>query len=141
MSSATEYQSVPITTTTSGRLRHRSMSPTFKTIIILCIVFGAPLIIFGILQYININKFGTEPGSCRVNGYTSYRDIGTMDSGVRPVWYVDIVKQSPSSSLTNDVVILRSNLKIIGSEEHRFAPSALEEARVLYKVSQVDHLL
>ena len=103
--------------------------------------FGAPLIIFGVLEHININKFGIEPGSCRINGYDSHRASRKMNSGVSPVWNVDIVKQLPSSSLTNDVVILRSNLNIIGSEGHKFAPSALEAAGALYKVSQFDHLL
>ncbi|CAF3169874.1 unnamed protein product [Rotaria socialis] len=137
MNSGTQYRSVPTTKITNTKNSYRTQSTYFIGIAILCIAFGIPLIIYGAFEYKIFNNFSTQPSYCRVNGIETQRQIRKILSRVDPIWNVDIIKQPQSSNSAKDLLILRSNLKIIGPEGHVFASSALEEAGRLYSIGKV----
>ncbi|CAM4740507.1 unnamed protein product [Rotaria magnacalcarata] len=137
MNSATQYRSVPTTKIADIKNGYRTESTYFIGIAILCTAFGIPLIIYGAFEYKIFNNFSTQPSYCRVNGVETQRQIIKILSRVDPVWNVDIIKQPQSSNSAKDVLILRSNLKIIGSEGYVFASLALEEAGRLYSIGKV----
>jgi hypothetical protein len=97
MSSATEYQPVPTTTQSKSR-RCRPSSGGIFAIVALCVAFGIPLIVFGVLEYKKVDYLSNQPSSCRVNGIDTERKTELKLSSVYPVWNVDIVKQSQSNN-------------------------------------------
>ncbi|CAF1358478.1 unnamed protein product [Didymodactylos carnosus] len=131
MSTNSQYQAV--TTTIRAASRHTE-HPAAYAIVIVCVSIGIPLIIFGVLDYNKVNNFSTQASHCRVNEIEAVRQIRAKLSRVNPVWNVDIVK--PQSNSTK-VIVLRTNLKITGSNGHMFASSALDEARTLYAIDKI----
>ena len=145
MSSTTEYQPVPTTTTNkvprkttlcSENIRHCTGYPTILTTVLIFVGFGLPLFIVGVLGYMRIENFSKQPSSCRVNSIGTIQKSGWRLSGsVFPVWNVDIVTQSPTISGTNNISVLHSNLLIRGLGDYRYKPLALEDAAQIYSVS------
>jgi hypothetical protein len=149
MSSATEYQAVPTTTTAnttkqpsiwSENLRRCTGYPTIFTMVVLCVGFGVPLIIFGVIEYVKVDNFSTKPGTCHVNAIGTEQKTGwRLSSSAFPVWNVDVVQELQSDSETKNLVVLHSNLKIRGHGDYRNRPLTLEDAGQLYSVSRCDH--
>jgi hypothetical protein len=136
MSSATEYQSVPTTATQSESPRRRATSAGIFILVLLCVGLGIPFIIFGVLEYMKVDKISTKPNYCRVNSIGTERKTEMKQlSRVFPVWNVDVVKQSKTNTEAKDLLVLRSNLIIKGPGDYKFPSMALEDGEQRYSVS------
>jgi hypothetical protein len=140
MNSAAEYQSIPTTKTQiKGHRREGLVKGLF--FLIFFASFGAPFIIFGVLRYKYVNEFSTQPSSCRVNAIgAELKTRWKSRNSFYPIWNVDIVKQSTVNSAAKDLVVLRSDLNIWGSNNYRTVLSVLGDAEQLYSVSCCNHM-
>jgi len=135
MSSATQYHSVP-TTSTRTYTTSRCASTLYSAAAcgaFLCIVAGIPSIVYGVLQYVHANKFSEEPSSCRINAIG--KESGRWRVGRE--WNVDIVKQSNSNNSRKELVVLRSDLKISYLHGFDFSSSVSINAANHYSVSTI----
>lgn len=131
MQNTTTYQPVPTRRRTARAKGHCYINCAG----ILCILIGIVLIIFGIFQFKKMNSIRKPSGYCRVNGFEVQRETRKKSTLSTPVWNIDIVEQLKDKDSIEKVVILRSNLKIYGSEAHALTSSALDEAQRQYSVS------
>ena len=101
----------------------------------LWVVIDIPLLIFGIFEYKHIGNLNVEPNFCRVKRIEIKQELGKSSSRRKPIWIVDIVKESKNSDTTDDLIVLRPNLRIISSDGYALSSIALEPGNQLDSVS------